>query len=315
MEERIFLAEYQPLVFSQLKKSVKHGRLAHAYLFEGNQGTGKGTMSQWLAKRLFCTDLQGEEPCNQCNNCQRITNGEHPDVQVIQPDGQTIKVDQIRQLQTEFSKSGFESRRQIFIIKAADKMNASAANSLLKFLEEPPGSFLAILETDALGRILPTIQSRCQVIHFLPLAPDHLIEKLQEEGIGKESAQLLASLTNGYQKAVEIYHDEWFNGAKDAVGQWFSYLEKRDPQAFIYVQKRILPLAKEKEQQTMILQMLLFYFRRMRDRETQMTVSINRMLELLLQAEQKLTANVSFQNVAEQLALRIIYQEFQKKGG
>ncbi|WP_122645386.1 DNA polymerase III subunit delta' [Enterococcus mediterraneensis] len=309
MEERDFLAEYQPLVFSQLKKSVKHGRLAHAYLFEGDQGTGKAAMSRWLAKRLFCTDLQDDEPCNRCNNCRRIEQGEHPDVQIIQPEGQTIKVDQIRQLQAEFSKSGFESRQQVFIIQDADKMNASAANSLLKFLEEPPGSFLALLETDALGRILPTIQSRCQIIHFLPLAPEHLIEKLVKDGIGKESAQLLASLTNGYQKAVEIYQNEWFNGAKDTVMQWFTYLEKRDPQAFIYVQKRILPLAKEKEQQRLLLQMLLFYYRIKRDRSTESATESTRILELLLQAEQKLTANVSFQNVAEQLALRIIYQK------
>lgn len=309
MEERDFLAEYQPLVFSQLKKSVKHGRLAHAYLFEGDQGTGKAAMSRWLAKRLFCTDLQDDEPCNRCNNCRRIEQGEHPDVQIIQPEGQTIKVDQIRQLQAEFSKSGFESRQQVFIIQAADKMNASAANSLLKFLEEPPGSFLALLETDALGRILPTIQSRCQIIHFLPLAPEHLIEKLVKDGIGKESAQLLASLTNGYQKAVEIYQNEWFNGAKDTVMQWFTYLEKRDPQAFIYVQKRILPLAKEKEQQRLLLQILLFYYRIKRDRSTESATESTRILELLLQAEQKLTANVSFQNVAEQLALRIIYQK------
>lgn len=310
MEEQVFLTENQPLVFAQLEKSVKHGRLAHAYLFEGDQGTGKHAMSLWLAKRLFCLAVQDNQPCNQCNNCLRIAANEHPDVQVIEPEGQTIKVDQIRQLQADFAKAGYETSQQIFIIKEADKMNVSAANSLLKFLEEPDGKVLALLETETVGRILPTIRSRCQIVHFSPLKKEQLLEKLQAAGIGKESALILASLTNSYQKAVEISEDEWFNDAKDAIARWFSYLQKGDPQGFIYVQKKVVALAKEKEQQNRLLQMLLFYFQRARDSQLtqqQQIVRLNQILELILQAEQKLAANVSFQNVAEQLTLRIIY--------
>lgn len=307
-EEGKFLAEYQPLVYSQMKKNVEHGRLAHAYLFEGDNGTGKHEMSVWLAKQLFCEESKNNEPCNHCMNCLRIEMQEHPNVQVIAPDGQSIKVDQIRQLQSEFSKSGFEQRRQVFIIQQAEKMNASAANSLLKFLEEPEGSVLAILETNALGRILPTIQSRCQVIHFSPLAKERLIEKLQKDGIIQQTAELLASLTNSYDKAVEISQDEWFNGAKEIVFQWFDYLKKSDPQSFIFVQKKLLSLAKEKYQQKQVFTILLFYFQRERNQSLQQSVSkdLNQELELILQAQQKLEANVSFQGVAEQLALRII---------
>ena len=155
--EELFLQEYQPLVFAQLKKSIKHGRIAHAYLFEGEKGTGKHEVGIWLAQHLFCTQMKDNLPCGKCNNCQRIEKKGHPDVLVIEPEGQTIKVDQIRRLQTEFSRSGYESRKKVFLIKEAEKMNSSAANSLLKFLEEPPGDFLAVLETDAVGRILPTI--------------------------------------------------------------------------------------------------------------------------------------------------------------
>ena len=292
-----------------MKKNVEHGRLAHAYLFEGDNGTGKHELSIWLAKQLFCEQLHEHEPCNQCINCLRIEMNEHPNVQMIAPDGQTIKVDQIRKLQAEFSKSGFEQRQQVFIVQQAEKMNASAANSLLKFLEEPAGSFLAILETDALGRILPTIQSRCQIIHFSPLPKEKLCEKLQSTGISKQTAELLSSLTNSYDKAVEISQDEWFNGAKDIVSKWFDYLRKKDPQRFIFVQKKLLAIAKEKNQQRQLFAMLLFYFQRERNQFLTKGLSaaaLNRELELILQAQQKLDANVSFQGTAEQLALRII---------
>lgn len=308
-----FLAQNQPLVYSQIKKSVEHGRLAHAYLFEGDQGVGKHELSLWLAKRLFCTQVADNEPCNKCNNCLRIAAGEHPNLWQIKPDGQSIKVDQIRQLQQEFVRSGFESRLQFFTISHADKMNASAANSLLKFLEEPAGSFVAILETDSPGKILPTIQSRCQILHFAPLNTQALVAKLVEAGIGIESATLLAALTNSYQKAVEISQEEWFNEAKAAVSQWYLYLANNDLMAFVYVQKKLTALAKEKERQQLLLQMLMQHFRQARSKLLNGDVLAlkenTRRIELLLEAEQKLGANVSFQNVCEQLVLRMIHQD------
>lgn len=308
-----FLAQNQPLVYSQIKKSVEHGRLAHAYLFEGDQGVGKHELSLWLAKRLFCTQVVDNEPCNECNNCLRIAAGEHPNLWQIKPDGQSIKVDQIRQLQQEFVRSGFESRLQFFTISHADKMNASAANSLLKFLEEPAGSFVAILETDSPGKILPTIQSRCQILHFAPLNTQALVAKLVQTGIGTESATLLAALTNSYQKAVEISQEEWFNESKAAVSQWYLYLVNNDLMAFVYVQKKLTALAKEKERQQLLLQMLMQHFRQARSKLLNGDVLAlkenTRRIELLLEAEQKLGANVSFQNVCEQLVLRMIHQD------
>lgn len=299
----------RPHVLAQMKKVVEHGRMSHAYLFEGNRGTGKHETALWLAKTLFCQHKENGEPCNQCTDCRRIDQGEHLNVQVITPIGQTIKVAQIRELQAEFAKSGFEKKLRIFIIQEADKMNASAANSLLKFLEDPSGNSLAILETTTIGKILPTIQSRCQIIHFSPLSSKLLSEKLQNIGLDTSSADLLANVTNSYEKAVEISQNEWFNGAKEAVLQWFSYLQKREPQAFIYVQKKLVAQAKEKDQQVLIFSMLSYFMQEKRDQALKVGRSpqeMNRQLELVLQAQQKLTSNVAFQGAAEQLVLRIL---------
>ena len=310
MSEQDFLSNHQPLVFSQMKKNVEHGRIAHAYLFEGEQGTGKHQLSLWLAKRLFCQQVRENNPCGKCANCRRIAEGEHPNIRVIRPDGQSIKVDQIRQLQQEFTKKGFEKGRQIFVLQEAEKLNTSAANSLLKFLEEPDGDVLFILETQNLGKIIPTIQSRCQIIHFYPLSSEKIKQQLEENGFSKENAKLLVSLTNSYQKAVEISQDEWFNCAKDVVLKWFNYLNKKDSQAFVYVQKNLLAIGKEKEQQQRILLFLLTLFQERRDEQLQAQLSVlssNQAMELILQAQKKLAANVSFQNVVEQLSLRILF--------
>lgn len=309
MEEALFLSTYQPQVLRQMKKMMEHGRLVHAYLFEGAHGTGKHEMSLWLAKRLFCQNVLNNEPCGTCRNCTRIEQMEHPDVQWVIPDGQMIKVDQIRELQAEFVKSGFESEQKLFVIEEAEKMNVQAANSLLKFLEEPEGKVTAILTTQSPGRILPTIRSRCQMVHFKPLSKELLYEKLLNEQVSKRSAEVLVHLTNSLSKAVEISQNQWFNDAREAVEQWFLYLEKKDWQAFIFVQKTVLSLTKEKDQQYQLLDILSFYIQEVRNRSLNHTDEVirwNQALQMILEARKKLESNVSFQAVAEQLCIRII---------
>ncbi|MBO0456082.1 DNA polymerase III subunit delta' [Enterococcus hulanensis] len=311
MEEVQKLQTIQPIVFRQLQNSFEHGRLAHAYLFEGDQGTGKAELALWFAKHLFCLDLQKGMPCEKCNNCLRITSKDHPDVVEIEPDGQSIKVDQIRALQSELTKSGFESAKKVVIIHQAEKMNLNSANSLLKFLEEPPANFMIILETQSLGKILPTIRSRCQIIHFQALSTERLQSRLESEQIPAKTAKLLANLTNSYGKAVEISKDEWFNEARDAVIQWFNYLEKNDPQAFIYVQKKLVKTFKDKTQQQFAFEMLAYFVKEKRDQVMKQNQTdlktYNYLLEEVLSASQKLEANVSFQNIAEQVTLRIVF--------
>ncbi|MGM0167542.1 DNA polymerase III, delta' subunit [Enterococcus sp. AZ135] len=311
MEEAQRLQTIQPIVFRQLQNSFEHGRLAHAYLFEGDQGTGKAELALWFVKHLFCLDLQEGMPCEKCNNCLRITSKDHPDVVEIEPDGQSIKVDQIRALQSELAKSGFESAKKVVIIHQAEKMNSNSANSLLKFLEEPPANFMIILETQSLGKILPTIRSRCQIIHFQALSTARLQSRLESEQIPAKTAKLLANLTNSYGKAVEISKDEWFNEARDVVIQWFNYLGKNDPQAFIYVQKKLVKTFKDKTQQQFAFEMLAYFVKEKRDQVMKQNQTdlkaYNYLLEEVLSASQKLEANVSFQNIAEQITLRIVF--------
>lgn len=313
MTEANVLSEQQPLLYQQLQKTFEHGRLAHAYLFEGDTGTGKKEVGLWMAKHVFCTNLIDNNPCNQCNNCTRINENEHPDVLRIAPDGQTIKVDQIRELKAEFSKSGVETAQKVFLIEQADKMSVGAANSLLKFLEEPEGKVLAILETTSLAKILPTIQSRCQVLHFQPLNQEKLVNALETSGINKNTALLLAELTNSFDKAVEISQDQWFNEAREIIQQWFEYLKKDDSQAFIYVQKKMIKAFKEKEQQALSFDLLLAYYRK-EFTDSVSNKQIKRMIEqqaqrieLILKARQKWEANVSWQSVCEQLVIRMIH--------
>ncbi|OOR31911.1 DNA polymerase III subunit delta', partial [Bacillus cereus] len=109
------LQEVQPEVMTMLKNSITKGRVAHAYLFEGEKGTGKKEASYAFAKSLLCErPIKAYQPCEVCSNCKRIASGNHPDVHFVEPEGLSIKKQQIRLLQEEFSKKSVESNRKIY---------------------------------------------------------------------------------------------------------------------------------------------------------------------------------------------------------
>lgn len=255
------LEEYQPMVLKMVGNSLKKNRVAHAYLFEGSRGTGKKEVGYLLAKSLFCLTPNDYKPCNECANCRRISSGNHPDVHLIEPDGLSIKKWQIQALQEEFSKTGVESNQKIYIIKDADKMTANAANSLLKFLEEPSSRTVAILLTEQLHRILNTILSRCQVLSFKPLAPKVISQQLIEEGISPAISSLVAHTTNNLEEARALSTDTWFGQSRTLVIQLYEILNTRPTNAFFFVQDQWLPHFKEKEQLGFGLDILLLVYK------------------------------------------------------
>ncbi|MBO0961747.1 DNA polymerase III subunit delta' [Neobacillus sp. MM2021_6] len=321
------LEELQWTVLKMLKNSLLKNRVAHAYLFEGIRGTGKKEVSLLLTKALFCESLlAGYKPCESCTNCRRINNGNHPDVHIVEPDGLSIKVDQIRNLQAEFSKKGVESSRKVYVIVHADKMSVSASNSLLKFLEEPSPGTVAFLLTEQLQQILPTILSRCQVLAFRPLAPQVMVKQLQENGVEPAKAPLLAQLTNNLDEALKLNVDEWFAQAQKIVVKLYEVLRKNPLEAMVTLQGDWFLHFKDKEQIQRGLDLLLLIFKDLlyiqldkqeqivfieeRERLKQFALQtsgrrLSDQMSAILDAKRKLQANMNPQLMMEQLVLKI----------
>ncbi len=256
------LEELQPTVLKMLKNSLLKNRVAHAYLFEGIRGTGKQEIALLLTKALFCESLiDGYKPCESCNNCLRINHGNHPDVHKVEPDGLSIKKEQIRNLQGEFSKKGLESANKVYMIVHADKMSTSASNSLLKFLEEPSVHTVAFLITEQPQQLLPTILSRCQILTFHPLSPQAMIKQLIENGVEREKAPLLAQLTNSLDEALALNVDDWFAQAQKIVVKLLEVLKKSPLEVLVTLQTDWFPHFKEKEQVNRGLDLLLLIFK------------------------------------------------------
>jgi DNA polymerase-3 subunit delta' len=321
------IEEIQPIVKKMLTNSLKKQRVSHAYLFEGGRGTGKKATALMFAKTIFCDrPIDDINPCNQCIECKRIQSGNHPNVQILAPDGLSLKKEQIISLQQEFSKKGVESGKKVYIVEHADKMTTQAANSLLKFLEEPSAETLAILLTEHVQQILPTTLSRCQVVNFRPLTPENLIVQLQENGASLPIAATVSTLTNNLQEAITIISDDWFAQARNIVIQLIEVINNRPEQSVLIVYDQWTNHFKEREQYSIGLDLLLLWYKDLlyikvgnehqviyRDLQERLsnyalhssdeTIVTN--ISAILEAKKRLNANVNPQLLMEQLVLKL----------
>jgi DNA polymerase-3 subunit delta' len=197
----------QDRIISFLTDSIERGSLAHAYLFVGPPHVGKMTLAIDLARALNCTVDQ--PPCGICRTCQRIAQGKHPDVVMIDKNAgrdpkdrkkaSEISIDTIREhLQRGSNLPPYEGKYKVFIIEDADLMSVEAANCLLKTLEEPPHHVVIVLLTSEENVLLPTVISRCQRFELKPVSLPEIESRLSAgASIPEEKVKLLARLSGG----------------------------------------------------------------------------------------------------------------------
>ena len=192
---------------AQLQSAWSASRLPHALLLQGADGLGKKSLAMWLACAVLCersgTTLQH---CGECANCKLTTAGSHPDLLWIAPeeDKQQISVDQIRAASERLSKTSYLGGYKIAIVEPAHQMTHSAANSLLKTLEEPPPQSLLILLTSRPSSLPATVRSRCQRIAVLRPKRDSALAWLQRETGDAASPQLLEFAGGAPLRAIEF---------------------------------------------------------------------------------------------------------------
>ena len=187
----------QASAIRSLRSSLHKGAVSHAYLFFGPEGVGKKLTAFGLAKAVNCLQQVGDF-CGSCDACRRIEKRIHPDFFFVEPDGTTVKVDQLRDLQASIRYRPYLARKKVCIIDQAEKMSPSAANSILKTLEEPPPDTIIILVSSSHDQILPTIRSRCRTVQFSPLLTHDLERLIREKmALPPDKARLLSILSGG----------------------------------------------------------------------------------------------------------------------
>ena len=293
-----------------LINSIKSNMISHAYMFEGPSGVGKNTMARELATTL----LEMENLFNS------------PDYIEITPDGNSIKIAQIRKLQSDILVKPYKSYK-IYVIDEAQKMTVEAQNALLKTLEEPPKYAIIILITNNKESLLDTIKSRCEIIKFTPIPLVEVADYLTQTGVDKNRASLLANFSRGsMQKAIELSESEDFHIMRDEVQKYVETFLTGSMLDIMDIQNSI---EKYKDNITNVLDLLVNYFRDImmvkenvdssmiinldrlvfiKNMSTKITYSqLSKIIDIIEETKNKLRSNCNF-NISIQVMTLNIYE-------
>ena len=266
MQVEKYLEKYQPVIYKTFLNSFQKEKLSHAYLLCGNPGTPLLEVAKFLAKSILCDD-PSPLACNNCITCLRVDDENYPDFIVFDGSKSTIKKDEVSSVEEQFEKTAFESKGiMIYVLHLIENMTEQAINSILKFLEEPGKNVYAFLTTNNENSILPTIISRCQVMHLKLVDRNIVIQDAMNEGVSKEDSELLSYFYNDGELIAEILQDEdekdAYDSAKEATIRFLEELKKDDPRDLVYFEQNFLiPLVKTKESARFFLDMLTQTFK------------------------------------------------------
>jgi DNA polymerase-3 subunit delta' len=214
-----------------LSDAHSQGRLPHALLLAGPEGVGKRRFAQALTNYLLCLQPTAAGACGECRSCRLVAAQTHPDRVWIAPEenSRAVKIDQIRALTDFVAKTSQMGGKKIAVIEPAESMNTNAANALLKNLEEPAGDTHLVLVSDAPGRLLPTIRSRClQTVFGVPAASDSLSWLVSITG-SNVSAERLLRLAGGRPIAALAMHEGDTLTLRDGLREiWLALWQQRD---------------------------------------------------------------------------------------
>ena len=186
-----------------LEKSIKQNKTSHSYLFIGIEGIGKKLFAIEFAKAILC--LNEEKYCNKCKSCIEFDTNNNPDFSYIEPDGNSIKIEQIRNLQKRIQEKPVISNKKVYIINDAHLMTQEAQNCLLKTLEEPPEFATIVLIGSNETQFLPTIKSRCTIMHFNKIEKEELQKYLLENyGLNNISENMIEVFQGSIGKAIQL---------------------------------------------------------------------------------------------------------------
>lgn len=220
------LKKTQPVVYQTLSNALKRNRLAHAYLFEGDKSSPKLETAILFSQSLVCSQPDEDGfACQECDTCKRIAAQESVDFKWIHGSASRIKKNDVIKLQELFETTSLEEQnRRIYILEAFDQATPDASNSLLKFLEEPAEGIFGILTADEKANILPTIQSRCQWIHFRPALRSD-IKKVLSTNYDEISSKMLSESGYTLEKAQELIQLEEFEIIKQSALEYVDHLD------------------------------------------------------------------------------------------
>ncbi len=229
-------------IIQYIQDAVGQNKVSHAYILNGQRGSGKKMLASLFAMTLQCESGKSE-PCNECRSCMQANSGNHPDIITVRHEKPgSISVDDVRgQVNGDIMIKPYSSPYKIYVIPDADLLTVQAQNALLKTIEEPPEYGVIFLLTENADSLLPTIRSRCVMLKLRnikdKLVKKYLMEQLQ---IPDYQADLCAAFAQGnIGRAVMLAKSEHFNEIKEEAVQLLKYIDEMELQEIVGAIKEI----------------------------------------------------------------------------
>lgn len=255
-----YLKNEQPIAYKIFYNALVNNKFFHAYLLCGEIGTPLLDIAKFLAASILCEN-PNPFACLECNNCHRVMEGTYGDLIILDGKKETIKKENIENIEIEFNKTSLEIKgKKVYIINLAENMNVDSTNTLLKFLEEPSDDTYAIITTENEYRLLPTIVSRCQSIHFNLIDKTTLINEAKLLNVKEDDAELLSNFYNDSKAISENVNDKDYQEAKKLVLILLNRLNDKKELRF-FVENEICPVLNTKPSVRYLFDFLIFFFK------------------------------------------------------
>ena len=254
-----YLKENQPVFYETLKKSIENERIPNAFLLCAQKGVDLHQVAMFIAKSIICNeDILA---CEACNTCRRIDEDDYLDVKRLDGNEESIKIAQLNEIYSQFSLTATEGKHKVYILEKIENSNPKVANALLKTLEEPMPGMYAILTCDNINNVLPTIISRCQVVHFKSMSNKQLVNESIRQGIKEEDANILSQVYDTVEKIIEVSQSELYFDLKVEVLNFIEdYFFKRE-NLMINAQTHVFKKHQTKEELLLFLDILTIAFK------------------------------------------------------
>lgn len=229
-------------ILKYISSAVENNRVSHAYILNGERGSGKKMLANLFAMTLLC-EIGDNEPCGKCHSCKQAESGNHPDIiRVTHEKPNSISVDDIRtQVNNTVDIKPYQGPYKVYIIPQADMMTPQAQNAILKTIEEPPSYAVFLLLTENAETLLPTINSRCVMLKLRNIK-DTLIKKYLMENleIPDYKADMCTAFAQGNMgRAIMLANSDHFNEIREEAVQLLKHINEMELNEIVAAVKNI----------------------------------------------------------------------------